>query len=64
MARIEFGEDFAQALPLQPAFLEGAEAHKAGIPFALNPYAGTAEAADWSNGWEEAEYAEGYWNEQ
>lgn len=63
MERLEFGPEFAQATPMTPAFLDGAEAHKTGIPFALNPYAGTDEAEDWADGWEEAEYAAEYWNE-
>jgi ribosome modulation factor len=62
--QIEFGEDFAETTPMSPAFLEGAAAHAAGVPFSTPPPGyPTEERIDWLAGWEEAEYASEAWNE-
>lgn len=58
--------EFGQQMPLPEAFLEGAKAHREGVPFSLNPYNRYTQSEDrdsWDNGWQEAEYAAEYWND-
>lgn len=64
MSKIDW-TNIQQAAPVDPIFLEGAHAHGSQLPLMANPYPPDGiEHAKWNDGWQEAEYAKEYAEDQ